>query len=88
MNNIIERIKEECTVTSTSFYGGCGGNVTDSYFDHEKFAKLIVLECIYKIENYEIPVGNSAAGEMACEWTYDALEQIRADIIETFGVVW
>lgn len=33
--------------------------------------------CIGIIESHHIPVGNSAAGEMACEWTYDALETIR-----------
>ena len=33
--------------------------------------------CIDIIESYRIPVGNSAAGEMACEWTYDALKTIR-----------
>lgn len=52
----------------------------------EKFAELIVLECIDKIETYRIPVGNSAAGEMACEWTYDALKEIRDEIKEHFGV--
>lgn len=51
-----------------------------------KFAELIVRECINKIETYRIPVGNSAAGEMACEWTYDALKEIRDDIKEHFGV--
>jgi hypothetical protein len=49
-----------------------------------KLAELIVLECINKIETYQIPVGNSPAGEMACEWTYDALKEIRDDIKETF----
>jgi hypothetical protein len=52
----------------------------------EKFAELIVQECIDKIETYRIPVGNSASGELACEWTYDALKEIRDDIKETFGV--
>lgn len=52
----------------------------------EKFAELIVRECIDKIETYRIPVGNSSAGELACEWTYDALKEIRDDIKETFGV--
>ena len=33
--------------------------------------------CIGIIESHHIPVGNSAAGEMACEWTYDALKTIR-----------
>ena len=53
---------------------------------YEKFAELIVRECIDKIETYRIPVGNSAAGEMACEWSYDALKEIRDEIKEHFGV--
>ena len=52
----------------------------------EKFAELIVAECINKIETYHIPVGNSAAGEMACEMTYSALKEIRDEIKEHFGV--
>lgn len=54
--------------------------------DLEKLVELIVQECIDKIETYRIPVGNSSAGEMACEWTYDALKEIRDDIRETFGL--
>lgn len=56
------------------------------HFDTQKFAELIVGECINKIETYRISVGNSAAGEMACEWTYDALKEIRDEIKEHFGV--
>ena len=52
----------------------------------QKFAELIVKECIDKIETHRIPVGNSAAGEMACEWTYAALKEIRDEIKEHFGV--
>ena len=55
------------------------------WLKYEKFAELIVRECINKIETHQIPVGNSAAGEMACEWTYDALKQIRDEIKEHFG---
>jgi hypothetical protein len=51
-----------------------------------KFAELIVKEFINKIETHQIPVGNSAAGEMACEWTYAALKEIRDEIKEHFGV--
>ena len=54
--------------------------------EFEKFAELIVRECIDKIETYRIPVGNSAAGEMACEWTYDALKEIRDEIKKHFGI--
>jgi hypothetical protein len=52
----------------------------------DRFAELIVRECINKIETHQIPVGNSAAGEMACEWTYAALKEIRDEIKEHFGV--
>ena len=52
----------------------------------EKFAELIVKECIDKIETHRIPVGNSAAGEMACEWTYAALKEIKDEIKEHFGI--
>ena len=52
----------------------------------EKLAESIVKECIDKIETYRIPVGNSTAGEMACEWTYAALKEIRDEIKEHFGV--
>ena len=52
----------------------------------KKFAELIVQECLDKIETHRIPVGNSAAGEMACEWTYAALKEIRDEIKEHFGV--
>jgi hypothetical protein len=52
----------------------------------EKFAELIVKECIDKIETHQIPVGNSVAGEMACEWTYAALKEIRDEIKQHFGV--
>ena len=59
-----------------------------SDYDNElaKFAELIVKECVEKIETYQIPVGNSAAGEMACEWTYASLKELRDDIKEHFGV--
>ena len=52
----------------------------------EKLVELVVLECIDKIETYHIPVGNSRSGELACEWTYAALKEIRDDIKETFGI--
>jgi hypothetical protein len=36
--------------------------------------------CIKIIENHQIPVGGSAAGEIACEMTYAALRDIRDQI--------
>jgi hypothetical protein len=52
--------------------------------DIEHFAELVRQDereaCIDIIETYRIPVGNSASGELACEWTYAALHEIRDDI--------
>ena len=73
MNERIKELALECH----SPYGN---------FDHEKFAILIVKDCIREIETYRVPVGNSAAGEMACEWTLDALKVIRDEIQVTFGL--
>lgn len=52
----------------------------------DQLAELIVQECVDKIESYRIPVGNSSSGELACEWTYNALKEIRDEIKEHFGI--
>ena len=61
-------------------------DATSSVFNKEMFAEMIVKECIEKIETHRIPVGNSPAGELACEWTYDALKCVRDEIKEHFGI--
>jgi hypothetical protein len=38
--------------------------------------------CMKIVKEYQIPVGNSPAGELACDWTYEALKQIRDEIRE------
>jgi hypothetical protein len=52
----------------------------------ERFTELIVKECIDKIETYEIYIGNSPLGELARDWTYGALVEIRDEIKKHFGV--
>jgi len=58
--------------------------ITMTFDQLEAFAKLVAAKereaCVNVIETHRIPVGNSAAGEMACEWTYDALKEIRTAI--------
>ena len=64
------------------------GDKVSLHFDDTKYLELvtkhIVQQCIDEIETYRIPVGNSPAGELACEWTYDALKTIRDNILEKF----
>ena len=82
-----ERIKELWTQAEQRQVDDNGGVWVKTIFEtREKFAELIVRECIDKIETHRIPVGNSAAGEMACEWTYSALKEIKNEIKEHFGV--
>lgn len=51
-------------------------------YDAELVAAAEREACIKIIEAYRIPVGNSRAGELACDWTYDALKEIRSEIRE------
>lgn len=52
---------------------------------HEELRDLEVARIVMKaaanvLSEHRIPVGNSAAGEMACEWTYEALKECRDQI--------
>lgn len=42
--------------------------------------RVALEEAIVIIESHKVPVGNSAAGEMAAGWTMDALHEIRDEI--------
>ena len=84
-----ERIFELAEQAHEETYRVMGLECLQEAFDDfytEKFAESIVKECLDKIETHRIPVGNSAAGEMACEWTYDALKEISDEIKQHFGV--
>ena len=56
------------------------------YLPHQLRARDIeVAKCVLEaaalvLSEHQIPVGNSAAGEMACEWTYEALKECRDEI--------
>ena len=80
MNERIAKLYDQALVLESN------GDYVAGELDPVKFAELIVRDCIDKIETHQIPVGNSAAGEMACEWTYAALKEIRGEIKQHFGV--
>jgi ethanolamine ammonia-lyase large subunit len=77
MNKRIEQLKKECYISIIDRQG-------DNEYDLEKFAELIIKECIGIIEDHRIPLGNSAVGELACEWTYEALQIIKDNIKDHF----
>ena len=82
MNEQIRQLAEQAKVSVPA------GLIVEEWIQvyNKNFAELIVQECIDKIETHRIPVGNSAAGEMACEMTYSALMEIRDEIKQHFGV--
>ena len=91
MNERIEKLKESACPKidwAARYHVELNNGEKEKWINEwfEKFAELIVRECIDKIETHRIPVGNSAAGEMACEWTYSAMKEIRDEIKEHFGV--
>lgn len=86
MNERIRELWNKAAESTAAFPSGQNNSWETQVNFIDKFAELIVRECIDKIETYRIPVGNSPAGELACEWTYDALKEIRDDIKEHFGV--
>jgi hypothetical protein len=86
MNERIKELALECAGQIDWDFPKDPESFTFNRVELEKFAELIVQECIDKIETHRIPVGNSAAGEMACEWTYAALKEIRDEIKQHFGV--
>ena len=50
MNERIQALIEQCKHTSTTYFDG-RGNVTETYFDKEKFAELIVRETVKEMSH-------------------------------------
>lgn len=50
MNNKINQLIEQATTKSTTYFDG-RGNVTETYFDKEKFAELLIREYSYDVMN-------------------------------------
>ena len=51
MNERIRELAEQATETFTTYFDG-RGNVTETYFDKEKFAELIVRECAELVKDF------------------------------------
>lgn len=84
---IIKLAREAGLGTSLTHNGGEPRVWIEGADWHDELTRFAVLvrnaaldEAIKIIEEYRIPVGNSAAGELACEWTRDALANIRSAI--------
>lgn len=52
MNERIKQLAEQATEKYTTYFDG-RGNVTESYFNKERFAELIVRECAQVCDNLQ-----------------------------------
>ena len=70
MNKRIKTLIDKASITSTGYFDG-RGNITQTFFDKEKFANLLIQECADLCERF----GESGDG-YTCS----------AEILEHFGV--
>jgi hypothetical protein len=83
MNERIEKLAQECFDVAND---GNGDEYLGTTAGIEKFAELIVRECIEIIEAQQVPIRPSPSGEIAARWAMDALRECRDEIKEHFGV--
>ena len=80
MNERIEKLIEQATETSTSYFDG-RGNITETYFDKEKFAELIIQECIKQARSEEDRFYGIGASDLAL-----TMEHFQEVLKTYFGV--
>jgi len=80
MNERILELAEQASNTTTSYYDG-RGNVTQTVFDKEKFAELIVKECVSIVEGVS-PGYEDYRNQIEDAFRRDCVESIK----HKFGV--
>ena len=78
MNKRIKELAEQATE--------CYSNGQERTFDKEKFAELIVRECIEKITTYDLVPGHSAKWEDIYDIHARLLQDLGEELKEHFGV--
>ncbi len=70
-------------MTFDEWFDGYASNMPISEYDTAKAAWAeAVKQAIAIVETYRVSVGNSAAGEMAAEWTMENLREVRNELRE------
>ena len=80
MNERIKELAEQAEVWNTS------GDIDKCEVDLEKFAELIVRECIEKITTYDLIPGHSAKWEDIYDIHSRLLQDLGEELKEHFGV--
>ena len=74
MNERIKELAEQATEKFTTYFDG-RGNVTETFFDKEKFAELIVRECLEQVRD-----------EVQYEYDWKLADAVSTRVLEHFGV--
>jgi hypothetical protein len=85
MNERIKELAEQCRKEVEHFSIDNGYTYTEE-FDEEKFAELIVRECIDKITTYDLVPGHSAKWEDIYDIHTRLLQDLGEELKEHFGV--
>jgi hypothetical protein len=80
----IEELAKECGAWNQVY--GNREFMIDEHFDIEKFAELIVRECIEKITTYDLVPGHSAKWEDIYDIHARLLQDLGEELKEHFGV--
>jgi hypothetical protein len=82
MNELVRELAEQSKSTKTSYFDG-RGNVTQTYFDQEKFAELIIKEALGDLK--ERIALRYQGSEKDRDIAY-GMEIVYFDIVDKFGV--
>ena len=82
MNEKIKELAEQCRIETY----GVNGELLTFGFDEEKFAELIVEECVDKITTYDLVPGHSAKWEDIYDIHTRLLQDLGEELKEHFGV--
>jgi hypothetical protein len=85
MNEQIQELIKQATVEVRS-HGAFGETERYTKLDPEKFAQLIVQECIDKITTYDLVPGHSAKWEDIYDIHARLLQDLGEELKEHFGV--
>lgn len=85
MNTLEHKLCKQAGInlTPAQFSGVLEDEVSE--FELRELIRLTVQICCEQLKNYEIPVGNSPAGELAADWTLAALREVHNNIQQIFN---
>ena len=80
-NDLVKRLRED----RYHVCYGCYTSVMRQAADRIEQLEAALREMLEIVATHRVYVGNSPAGELACEWTMDAIKEIHAKMEEVMA---